>query len=104
MKTSVKMTKIKAIYKKEMMDLLRDKKTLVMMLVVPLVIYPLIMMGSLLMGSAIAGSLQSDEYQIAVADDKAQEGVNGYDADALRAQLGDTEDSLEYHLKLVEIP
>lgn len=34
MKTSVKMTKIKAIYKKEMMDLLRDKKTLVMMLVV----------------------------------------------------------------------
>ena len=44
MKTSVKMTKIKAIYKKEMMDLLRDKKTLVMMLVVPLVIYPLIMM------------------------------------------------------------
>ncbi|MEZ3474078.1 MAG: CPBP family intramembrane metalloprotease [Lachnospiraceae bacterium] len=104
MKTSVKMTKIKAIYKKEMMDLLRDKKTLVMMLVVPLVIYPLIMMGSLLMGSAIAGSLQSDEYQIAVADDKAQEGVNGYDAAALRALLGDTEDSLEYHLKLEEIP
>ena len=62
MKTSVKMTKIKAIYKKEMMDLLRDKKTLVMMLVVPLVIYPLIMMGSLLMGSAIAGSLQSVSY------------------------------------------
>lgn len=74
MRTSVKMTKIRAIYKKEMMDLIRDKKTLILMLVVPLVIYPLIMMGSLLMGSAIASSLQSDEYQITVVDDKAQKG------------------------------
>lgn len=103
MKTSAKMTKIKAIYQKEMLDLLRDKKTLILMLVVPLIIYPLIMMGSILMSSAIAGSLQSDEYQIAVADGKAQEGMNGYDGDALRALLRDTEDELEYHLKIEEI-
>ncbi len=103
MRTSVKMTKIRAIYKKEMMDLIRDKKTLILMLVVPLVIYPLIMMGSLLMGSAIASSLQSDEYQITVVDDKAQKGVNGYDGDALRALLADTEDDLEYHLIIKEI-
>ncbi|MDE6365726.1 MAG: ABC transporter permease [Lachnospiraceae bacterium] len=102
MKTSAKMTKIKAIYQKEMLDLLRDKKTLIMMLVVPLIIYPLIMMGSILMGSAIAGSLQSDEYQIAVVDDKAQEGMNGYDGHALRALLRDTEDELKYHLKIEE--
>ena len=103
MRTSVKMTKIRAIYKKEMMDLIRDKKTLILMLVVPLVIYPLIMMGSLLMGSAIASSLQSDEYQITVVDDKAQKDVNGYDGDALRALLTDTEDDLEYHLIIKEI-
>ena len=33
---------IKALYKKEIMDILRDKKTLLMMIVVPLVLYPLI--------------------------------------------------------------
>lgn len=56
---TTKMTKIKAIYKKEMLDLLRDKKTLIMMVVVPLLLYPLIMMGSMLFGSAIASSMQS---------------------------------------------
>ncbi len=101
---TTKMTKIKAIYKKEMLDLLRDKKTLIMMVVVPLLLYPLIMMGSMLFGSAIASSMQSDEYHIAVVDDAADSGINGYDGAALRKLLADTEDELEYHLIIEEIP
>lgn len=101
---TTKMTKIKAIYKKEMLDLLRDKKTLIMMVVVPLLLYPLIMMGSMLFGSAIASSMQSDEYHIAVVDDAADSGINGYDGAALRKLLADTEDELEYHLIIEDIP
>lgn len=101
---TTKMTKIKAIYKKEMLDLLRDKKTLIMMVVVPLLLYPLIMMGSMLFGSAIASSMQSDEYYIAVVDDAADSGINGYDGAALRKLLADTEDELEYHLIIEDIP
>lgn len=37
---------VKAIYKKEMLDLLRDKKTIFMMVLLPVILYPLIMIGS----------------------------------------------------------
>ena len=36
---------LRTLVKKEMLDVLRDKKTLVMMLVVPLILYPLIFIG-----------------------------------------------------------
>ena len=101
---TTKTTKIKAIYKKEMLDLLRDKKTLIMMVVVPLLLYPLIMMGSMLFGSAIASSMQSDEYHIAIVDEAADSGMNGYDGGAFRKLLADTEDELEYHLIIEDIP
>lgn len=103
-KKSAKMVKIKAIYKKEMLDLLRDKKTLIMMLVVPLLLYPLIMMGSMLFSSAIASSLQSGEYHIVVIDDAADSGSNGYDRLKFRELLSDTEDGFEYHLTIADIP
>ena len=35
---------VKYIFKKEMLDILRDKKTLFMMIVVPLLLYPLLML------------------------------------------------------------
>lgn len=104
MKKSAKITKIKIIYKKEMLDLFRDKKTLIMMVVVPLLLYPLIMMGSLLFGAAIADSVQSDEYHIAVVDDDADSSINGYDGKELRRLLADAEDELEYHLIIEDIP
>ena len=58
--------KIKAVYKKEMIDLLRDKKTLIMMVLVPLILYPLIMIGAMLITSAIASNIQTGEYDVAV--------------------------------------
>ncbi len=101
---NAKLTKIKAIYKKEMLDLLRDKKTLIMMVLVPLLLYPLIMMGSMLFSSAIANSVQSDVYHIAVVDDAVGSDINGYDGRVFRQLLEDTEDELEYHLIIEDIP
>lgn len=39
-----------AVYKKEMLEILRDKKTLVIMILVPIILYPLIMIGSMQLG------------------------------------------------------
>ena len=36
---------IKQLYKKEILDVLRDKKTIIMMVIVPLLIYPLMFVG-----------------------------------------------------------
>ena len=42
---------IKQLYKKEMLDVLRDKKTVIMMLIVPILIYPLMFVGGMVMMS-----------------------------------------------------
>lgn len=98
MKSSAKYAKIHAIYKKEMIDLLRDKKTLVMMIIVPLLLYPLIMMGSMLFTSFLAGSMQEKEYHIAITDAHAESNLGSYDSESFRKLITDTEDELEYHL------
>ncbi len=95
----MKRTKIKAIYKKEILDLLRDKKTMIMMVLVPLILYPLIMAVSMFISTQITTGMQTNEYQIAIQD---VEGVQ-YDKDKLVEIIEETEDELEYHLKVIEV-
>lgn len=59
---------IKALYKKEIMDILRDKKTLLMMIVVPLVLYPLIFIGSMTLTTMIMTQSTHNSYNIAIVD------------------------------------
>ena len=56
---------IKQLYKKEILDVLRDKKTVIMMLVVPLVLYPLVMIFSLQIMTSISTSMEEHTYIIA---------------------------------------
>lgn len=55
---------VKALYKKEITDILRDKKTILMMIVVPLVLYPLIFLGSFLLASSMATASTHNTYRI----------------------------------------
>ncbi len=95
----MKTSKIKSIYKKEMLDLMRDKKTLIMMVLVPLLLYPLIMVVALLVSSAIASNIQSGSYSVAIVED----GAVDYDRDALIELIEESEDNQSYTLKLVEV-
>lgn len=94
--------KIKAVYKKEMIDLLRDKKTLIMMVLVPLVLYPLIMVGAMLITSAIANNIQTSEYDVAVLYEEMVSLDSNFDQEEFERFLTDSEDELEYHLKIVD--
>lgn len=57
---------IKTLFKKEMLDVLRDKKTVVMMLVVPIILYPLLFIGVMQLMAAISSSMEEQNYRIAV--------------------------------------
>lgn len=94
----MKFTKIKAIFKKEITDLLRDKKTLIMMFLVPLLLYPLIFFGTMFVMNAVSSNIQTSEYDIAIVE---EEGAV-YDREALVRIIEDREDKLEYHLNIVE--
>lgn len=64
----MKLTMIKALYKKEIMDILRDRKTILMMIAVPLIIYPLIFMVSLFLASSMLNESTSRTFPIAFMD------------------------------------
>lgn len=95
----MKSTKIKAIYQKEILDLLRDKKTLIMMVLVPLLLYPLIMIAVMLIASAISNNMQTSTYQISV---ETADGYSFEEMERLKELLEDTTDGLDYHLMITE--
>ncbi|MBQ9610693.1 MAG: CPBP family intramembrane metalloprotease [Lachnospiraceae bacterium] len=59
---------IKSLYKKELLDVLRDKKTVIMMIVVPIVLYPLLIIVSLQVMTGISTSMSERIYKIALYD------------------------------------
>lgn len=56
---------VKALYKKEITDILRDKKTILMMIVVPLILYPLIFVASFYLASTVMSESTSKAFPIA---------------------------------------
>lgn len=55
---------IGSLYKKEMTDILRDKKTILMMIVIPLILYPLIFVGSMYLASSMINASTTSIYRI----------------------------------------
>lgn len=100
----MKTNKVKAIYKKEIMDLLRDKKTLIMMVVVPLILYPLIMIVALLVSSAVASNMQEKEYNVAIYEVEEASNLEelGYNRQELIDVIVDKEDKFEYNLQVID--
>lgn len=60
--------RIKVLYKRELRDVLRDKKTLFVMLVLPLILYPLLIIGMTLLISSIAQNREETVYKVAFVD------------------------------------
>ncbi len=58
------MRQVKTLVRKEVLDILRDKKTLVMMVVVPVLLYPLIIIGMSLAFSFMMQSQESKEHSV----------------------------------------
>lgn len=64
---------ISTLVKKEMLDVFRDKKTVIMMLLVPVILYPLIFIGIIQLMTFISSSMEKQNYRIAVeAEDEGR--------------------------------
>ncbi|MFQ5591307.1 MAG: ABC transporter permease subunit/CPBP intramembrane protease [Phycisphaerae bacterium] len=67
--------RIRTIYAKELIDILRDRRTLVAMIVIPLVLYPLLVLGSIQVLSYQTDSLEVEGFVIGVVGEVQQERV-----------------------------
>ena len=64
---------LKTLVKKEMLDVLRDKKTVFIMLVIPIILYPLIFLGAMQLMAFITSSMEEQNYKIvAAAEDEGR--------------------------------
>ncbi len=61
--------RIRTIYLKELVDILRDRRTLIAMIVVPIVLYPLLMLGSVQAVSFQKAGLKKESFVIGVTSD-----------------------------------
>ena len=82
------------LYKKEILDLLRDKKTLIVMILVPILLYPTMMLLSLLVMKGIATDSAEREYTVAM--------IKSTVSDKAYSVLTDENDDFDYHFKKAE--
>ena len=65
-------SRISTVWRKEFADTLRDRRTVIAMVLVPMVLYPALMLGSLQAFELQVGRLKQEEYTIAVASPEVQ--------------------------------
>lgn len=78
---SFRLPVLRALYRKEITDILRDRKTVLMMILLPVVLYPLMFILGVYMFGAVTGSSETRTYQVACtaeAIDAVQECISEY--------------------------
>ena len=87
---------IASLYKKEMLDVLRDKKTVMMMIVVPLLLYPLLFVVGLQFVNSITKDIDETTYRVAFDYEVEKELLQQFmDKDSLSKE--------EYSFELYEV-
>jgi len=99
------MSRFFTLFKREIQDILRDKKTLVMMIVIPMLLYPTIILGMAFVMSSMTSSEEEKTYYVAFDESatkyekpiseiiKKEKEEIGYTLEILRAE--DCEKSLQ---------
>jgi len=90
------LTKIKAVYKKEIRELVRDKKTMFLLFALPLLIYPLLIMGISYILIMVQSGYESNIYRIAMEGEITDSRVRSY----LEMEL--EEDEEDYGFVLID--
>lgn len=86
---------IKSLYKKEMLDILRDKKTILVMILIPLVVYPLLFFGTMMIATQVLSNQETATYRIAF------EQIDG--KEEIQSVMAEEEEKMGYLFEMVEV-
>lgn len=86
---------IRSLYKKEMLDILRDKKTILVMILIPLVVYPLLFFGTMMIATQVLSDQETATYRIAFEQIDAR--------DEIQSVMAEEEEKLGYLFETVEV-
>ena len=88
---------ILTLLKKELTDIFRDTKTIIIMVIVPLVLYPLMFLGSMLLTSSIMKESTVKTYNVAVVNESKEV------SDNIKVLLDEALEKHEYHFNVEDI-
>ena len=88
--------RLTTLYKKEILDVVRDKKTILMMVVLPVILYPLLFLGIMQVMTMISQSQQEQTYYIAYQE------VSDENRQSLNDWMNGEQDELDYNIKEVK--
>ncbi len=88
--------RIKALLKREIIDVLRDRKTLIMMVLIPIFLYPLMIFFMSFIMSAMLGTSSEKVYKIAFVDIMAE------DVQAIKDILEEKNNELQFEYPVIE--
>lgn len=97
------LNKIGPLFKREMTDIFRDKKTLFMMVVLPILLYPLMVVGMTMLMSAITMNQQETVYKISMEDVPAKDALKALCQEQMEMEPEDENRALTYELEFVEL-
>ena len=86
---------IKSLYKKEMLDILRDKKTILVMILIPFVVYPLLFFGTMMIATQVLSNQETATYRIAFEQIDAKEEI--------QSVMAEEEEKMGYLFETVEV-
>lgn len=86
---------IKSLYKKEMLDILRDKKTILVMILIPLVVYPLLFFGTMMIATQVLSDQETATYRIAFEQIDAR--------DEIQSVMAEEQEKMGYLFETVEV-
>ncbi|MBK8913400.1 MAG: CPBP family intramembrane metalloprotease [Phycisphaerales bacterium] len=85
-------SRINTIWRKELIDILRDRRTIFAMVLVPIILYPALMLGSLQALEAQHSQFLADRYEVIVPSEAAGKWLRRVlDTDAVRRPLSEEE-------------
>lgn len=91
------MNKILTLVRKEVLDILRDRKTLIIMVAVPVLLYPAMIIGMVMIMSMVASSQQETVHRVAYATEYEEY------ASALQEVYDEYEEDNNYKLELISM-
>lgn len=86
---------IKALYKKEITDIFRDKKTIIIMVLIPLLLYPLLSLAGLFFSTKLITETTDKTYNVAIVK------TNEEAANEVAGLLKDSLETKKYHFNTV---
>lgn len=86
--------RMKSLFKRELTDIFRDRKTLIMMVLLPLLLYPMLIVAMTLITSAVVAEQEEKIYEIAFYEVEEEQKIQNV--------LRENKEDLSYELKVVE--